>query len=233
MMDQYIYWRHPTVPGIKVEEVSGAEGMKNTIWLQGALQVYCENGKDDYREIGHFRNGAPFLYGGDERISITHCRGLLAVATLAPTPDIDLSTFNEKTALGIDAEPADRRQVLDIRQRFLSEEELKAVPADDLQANILAWTSKEAAYKARLKEGLDFRKDIKISRFPRFLPSTPIFVAKEYGLPEGTHTLPDDFYGEITAGDVKFHLFSYLSEGCVVTIAFAPSTVRLGKNFRP
>ncbi|MDE6299895.1 MAG: hypothetical protein K2M10_09675, partial [Muribaculaceae bacterium] len=72
METECIYWPHPTPVGIKVEEISGMENRSGEIWRRMALQVYCENGKDGFREIGHFSNGAPFLFGQNNRISITH-----------------------------------------------------------------------------------------------------------------------------------------------------------------
>lgn len=164
MEEDFIYWRHPTLPGIKVEEISGGETRKGATWLEMARQVYCENGRDSYREIGHFHNGAPFLFGEQSRISVTHCPGLLAVATLPSTPEVELGVYSRRAALGIDAERSDRRQVLDVRERFLSERELEMIPADDVRMNILAWTLKEAAYKAAFCEGLDLRRDIAIEK---------------------------------------------------------------------
>ena len=175
----FIYWRHPTIPGIKVEEITGGENYKGKVWLDMARQVYCENGREAYREIGHFKNGAPFLYGETARISVTHCDGLLAVATLPSTPEVELDSFSERAALGIDAERADRKQVLRIRERFLSSAELSLVPEDDICLNVLAWTVKEAAYKAALTEGLDFRENISIVRMPLLAPPVPVFGPKK------------------------------------------------------
>ena len=94
MEDEFIYWPHPTPVGIRVEEVSGMESKSGAIWRDMAMQIYCENGRDGYREIGHFPNGAPFLFGLTARISVTHTGHLLAVATLPKTPEADLSRFN-------------------------------------------------------------------------------------------------------------------------------------------
>lgn len=244
----FIYWRHPTVPGIKVEEVSGGDVYTGTTWLDMARQVYCENGRDAYREFGHFRNGAPFLYGESSRISVTHCRGLLAVATLPPTPEVDLSEFSERAALGIDAERADRSQVLKIRTRFLNDAELSLVGGDDLLANIIAWTVKEAAYKAAMTEGLDFRDCIRIIRMPRPAPAVPVFDPREFGLPANQKDLPDDFFGEVvvelpatTDGDgdeggaasMASHLLSvytYMSDDIVVTLCYSPRCAKFGKS---
>lgn len=244
-----IYWRHPTVPGIKVEEISGGESLSSKLWLEMALQIYSENGRDSYREIGHFKNGAPFLYGETSRISVTHCKGLLAIATLPPTPESDLSQFSERAAMGIDAEPMDRSQVLKIRDRFLSDKELEIIPMDDLVLNIQAWTIKEAVYKAALTEGLDFRKQIVIERIPRLGPPTPVFDPLEFGLPKSKKVLPDDFFGEArivieNSGEIKtvdtedarnvttftFKTYSYVSENCIVTLAYSPRCAKFGKS---
>ncbi len=72
METEFIYWRHHTLPGIKVEEICGGENRPMSLWREMAYQVYSENGREVYREIGHFRNGAPFLNGENGRISITH-----------------------------------------------------------------------------------------------------------------------------------------------------------------
>lgn len=198
MEEDFIYWRHPTVPGIKVEEVTGGDRYKGNVWRSMAEQVYCENGREAYREIGHFADGAPFLFGETSRISITHCAGLYAVATLPPTPEVELSQFSRRAAMGIDAERMDRAQVLGVRERFLSPDELAMIAADDVQANVLAWTIKEAAYKAALHPGLDLRSDIIIRKMPRLGPPTPVFDPKDYALPAQTKELPSDFYGEVT-----------------------------------
>lgn len=233
MEEEFIYWRHPTVPGIKVEEVSGGEGRPSKLWMALGRQLYCENGRDEFREIGHYASGAPFLYGESCRISITHCRSLFAVATLAPTPDVDLSVFSEQTALGIDAERTDRRQVLSVRERFLNAKELEMIACDNLLQNIQAWTIKEAVYKAALQEGLDFRTGMTIKRLPKPGPAVPVFNPVEFGLPKDSNHLPDNFYGEVETQLCLFRTYSYLSDGHIVTLAYTDQSARLGKSQKP
>lgn len=242
-MEDFIYWRHPTIPGIKVEEITGGERYTGKIWYEMARQLYCENGRDDYRDIGHFRNGAPFLHGESTRISITHCNGLLAVATLAPTADTDLSAFNEISCLGIDSERTDREQVLRIREKFLSEEELNFIKPDDLIKNIQAWTAKEAILKAGMKANIDFKYDIKILRLPKIGPAVPVFDPKEYGLDKNQKDLPEEFFGEAKIvirepdnesdgnyGDKEANLilYSYITEKYLVTLAYSPRSATFG-----
>lgn len=184
------------MPGIKIEEVTGGAGHNGKLWREMARQVYCENGREAYREIGHYRNGAPFLYGDPVRISITHCDGLFAVATLPATPEVELSEFSRRAALGIDAERRDRGKVVGLRRRFLNDDELQMIPEDDVETNVIAWTIKEAAYKAAMTPGLDFRNDIRIVRMPRLGPPTPVFEPEDFGLAGNQKNLPDDFFGE-------------------------------------
>lgn len=198
------------------------ENRSGEIWRRMALQVYCENGKDGFREIGHFANGAPFLFGQTSRISITHTGHLLAVATLPKTPEANLSEFNPRTAMGIDAECLDRSQVLRIRERFLSESELELIPADSLEKNIIAWTAKEALYKAAMTEGIDFRNAITLEQLPEIdrkmnLPGAPAPVIGKASVVIGSERY-------------DFHLYSYESDGCCVTLAFSPKCAKFGRN---
>lgn len=238
----FIYWRHPTPPGIKVEEVCGGDIYGGATWMEMARQLYCENGRDAYRDIGHFKDGAPFLFGETTRISVTHCRGLFAVATLPPTPEVDLAFFSERAALGIDAEWADRTQVLRIRERFLNAVELDMVPADDILSNVVAWTVKEAAYKAARTPGLDFRSDISIRRLPVPAPPTPVFDPGDFPYIDKRKDLPAQVCGEVVtvmpgagsdgevAREVRFNAYTYLSEDCVVTLCYSPRCAKFGKS---
>lgn len=249
----FIYWRHPSVPGIKIEEVTGGARYTGRLWMEMARQVYCENGRDAYREIGHFKNGAPFLFGEASRISVTHCNGMFAVATLPPTPEVDLSEFSERAAMGIDAERVDREQVLRLRERFLSAGELEMIPADDVALNVVAWTIKEAAYKAALVAGLDFRECIRIVRMPRLAPPTPVFDPGEFGLDGTKKDLPEDFFGEVVIvtrksvgrddngksesdgnagdGELRMKIYTYLvDDEFVVTLCYAPRCAKFGKS---
>lgn len=224
METEMIYWRHHTLPGIKVEEVCGGEDKPLKLWLELAYQIYSENGKDVYREIGHFPNGAPFLNGENCRISITHSGRFLAIATLPPTPEVDLGEFSERAALGIDAEAADREQVFRVRERFLSEKELEMIPADDLQKNVMAWTCKEALLKASMDSSLDIRQQIGIISLPKIGPAVPVYDKAEFD-PIRTGE------GYVVMNDEKFHfvLYSYESEGNVVTLAYSPKCAKFGK----
>lgn len=222
METEFIFWHHPTPVGIKVDEVSGMENRSGNLWRTMALQIYCENGRDGFREIGHFPNGAPFLFGATTRISITHTDHLLAVASLPKTPEAGLSEFNPRTAMGIDAEKLNRSQVLKIRERFLSPEELAIVNVESLEDNIIAWTCKEALYKAGMTEGIDFRADIILHSLP--------CIDREMNLPGA----PEPILGKATlhlpSGEYEMELYSYESDDCCVTLAFSPKCAKFGRK---
>lgn len=225
METEFIYWRHPTIPGIKVEEVCGGEDKAFPLWLEMAYQVYCENGKDGFREIGHYRDGSPFLMGESARISITHAGRFLAIATLPSTPEVELASFSERAAMGIDAERADREQVLRIRDRFLSEEELKLVAEGDVRQNVIAWTAKEALYKAAKTEGLDFRKDIRLVSLPSVGPAVTQYRKEDFE-PIRIGEAAVSINGE----NHRFALYSYESEGNIVTLAYSPKCAKFGRQ---
>ncbi len=223
METEFIYWRHHTLPGIKVEEVCGGEDRPFSLWKEMAYQVYSENGRDGYREIGHFSNGAPFLIGENSRISITHTGRFMAVATLPPTPEADLSLFSERAAMGIYAERADREQTLKVRGKFLSDHELQMIAEEDVKLNVQAWTAKEALYKAAMQEGLDFRNDISILSLPKIGPAVPVYDKGGFD-PIRTGEAVVSIGGE----EYHFVLYTYESEGNIVTLAYSPRCAKFG-----
>lgn len=221
MESEFIYWRHDTPIGVRVEEVTGCETKSGNVWRQMARQVYCEYGREGYREIDYAPCGAPLLVGEPYRISITHTGRMLAVASLPKTPEADLATFSLRTAMGIDAEAADRDQVLKLRERFLSAEELAMIPAEDVKANVIAWTAKEALYKAGMMPGLDFRTQVLIRRMPVLVPDLDPKRA------------PGCFGAGVLVIDgkeIEFDLYSYESEGYVLTIAASPKAAKYKKK---
>lgn len=222
--DEFVTWRHNTFVGVKVDEVFGMDEKQGTVWLQLARQIFCEQGEHNYRVIGHFPNGAPFVEGYPARISISHTNHLFVVASLPKTPDIPLDTFNLRTALGIDCESLERDQVLKVREKFLSKEEMEMVPEKDVALNIIAWTAKEALYKAAMTPGLELIKDITISKLPGLFDDP--MQGSEESLGTATITVPDGQDGVLK---VDMKLFSYFSYGCCVTIAFYPKCAKFNK----
>ena len=124
--------------------------------------------------------------------------------------------------------------MLRVRERFLSNAELAAIPADDLLKNVIAWTAKEAAYKAALCEGLDFRNAIRIEKLPGISPSVPVYDKAEF---------PEIVYGKATVlrtatkegqpgEEIELVLYSYESEGHIVTMAYSPKCAKFSKTHK-
>ncbi len=223
METDFIYWRHITPLGIKVEEITGGEDKSPDTWMAMALQIYCENGRDGlYRSILHLPSGMPLLEGEETRISITHTKGLLAVASLPKTPEVDLAKFSLRTAMGIDAERADREQVMRIRDKFLSASE-KELIGESLEKTIIAWTAKEAMYKAAMIPGLNWIQDIKIITLP--IPGPPTLLKSSHPLPFG--------HGEISSAEGKkltMELYTYYSEDFIITLACSPRCAKYNRD---
>lgn len=215
MDTDFIYCRHTIAPGIKVEEITGGDDRKRRVWELMARQVYCENGRDGYRDIGHFDSGAPYIYGEDNRISISHTKGLFVVATLPRTPDCDLSVYSSRAALGIDAENATRRQTCDVRARFLSDEEMQMIPADNVEANVTAWTCKEALLKCAMRPAIDIRKEINILVLPD----------PHSGAEGKARMIPVE-----GAPAEEFRLYSYMCGDNIVTVAYSPKSATMRKS---
>lgn len=221
--DEFVTWHHKTPVGIQVDEVFGMDSKKGRAWIELAKQIYCEQGEPNYRVIEHFANGAPYIEGYPGRISITHTTHFLAVAKLPKTPETNLENFNPRSAMGIDAEPRNRDQVLKVRTKFLSDQELELIPEKDLEKNIQAWTAKEALFKASMKSGLDFKENIRIIKLP------PVYEnpenKEEAVLGEAEIIFPED----TEIGKTEMKLYSYFSYDCIVTIAFSPKCAKFGK----
>lgn len=83
-------------------------------------------------EFGHTPAGAPVVAGSN--VSVSHTLGLACVAR------------NDCHRIGVDIERCSPR-VLRVRGKFLNAGELATISAEDVVANTLAWTAKEALYK--------------------------------------------------------------------------------------
>ncbi len=204
-MDQdLIYDIFNTPAGVKIEAVSGGTGLSEKVHRALARQVWQENGPEGYRVIEHFPNGAPRHSEIESRISVSHCAGMFVVASLPRTPEADLAVFNPRTAMGVDCEPLSREQVMNVRDRFLCREEMEIVP-HTTEATLLAWTAKEACYKAAMTEGLPFTTAIRIISLPDAL--TGATGEARIALPEGEQSLS---------------LYAMIYEGFIICIAYSP-----------
>jgi 4'-phosphopantetheinyl transferase len=103
--------------------------------------------------LKYHANGKPFVENTAGGISISHSHNLLAV--LADSRNVHT---------GLDVEMI-RDKVLKIRHKFLSEEEKKFVPADNIIMHIMAWCVKETLYKIHSEGKIDFIEHLQIEKF--------------------------------------------------------------------
>lgn len=218
-MSDFMYEKEIAPCGVAIEEIYGAEEKSAKVWKLFAMQIFSE-AEGDYRSIEHFENGVPYIDGLQQRISVSHTSHCLVVASLPKTPDINLTEVNIRTAIGIDLEKADRAQVLKIRDKFLSSSEKALLPeiADiekatekDVENNILAWTCKEALFKADMGMAPDWKEDYRILALPRIASSISEATPDKYG--KGVIKTAD--------GDMEMALSSWMFERHVVTLAFS------------
>lgn len=137
----------------------------------------------------HTEQGAPVVEDSDVNISISH------------TPRLVVLAIDPKVIIGVDAEQADRAQVLRVRDKFLNTTEKQFIHPDDLTAHVIAWTAKEAIIKAERNSALDWTNGIMLDPFSLD------------GLEQGTITLT------ARCAAARYGLATRLVEGHYITLA--------------
>ena len=83
METEFIYYRHTTPIGVRIEEITGYEQLSGPNWVAFAKQVFSENSKDGYRVIDHYDSGAPFLDGESSLPYLKLLKSICRFSTLA------------------------------------------------------------------------------------------------------------------------------------------------------
>ena len=124
-----------------------AESRKVEAFGERLLLAHMLGGSVDLR---HHGNGAPYMANDTRRISISHSKRYIAVAS------------HPSRQVGIDVEVNTNRAER-LHQRFMRDDELLSAPSDwQLREKALAaWCAKEAAYKCLPVEGCDFLQDMR------------------------------------------------------------------------
>lgn len=140
---------------------------------------------------------APFLRRIKQKISIAHARGRLCVAVGDATQ-----------CFGIDIE-THRPRVLNVRDGFLNDNEKRWIEASDSLSHMIAWTAKEAVFKAISERSLikEYRNQIVLSEFS--LPA-----ADEFTLTHRSRFIPKD-----EKPQREFTLISEINPHYIFTIA--------------
>lgn len=119
---------------VHVEERSG---MRYDVERAGVRSLLREAFGNEVEAVAHTLEGAPYLPGRSESISVSHCRGLAVLAV-----------SSTGAAIGVDAESVGRGvQLKRVMRRFLCEAQISEWGTDESQL-LRAWTIKEALYKA-------------------------------------------------------------------------------------
>ncbi len=125
-------------------------GKRQTEWLATRLLLKQLIGVDF--AISYASSGKPILnHKHYKHLSISHSRYFIAVFV------------HEQLPVGIDMEELSRNYT-QVEQKYLSETELIAVNRNPV-LQCLYWCAKEAIFKLVPDEGVDFRKQIRISPF--------------------------------------------------------------------
>lgn len=134
--------------GVKVDadKLPKAEGRRCEM-LAELLMLAGHFGRPTALE--HDRHGAPRVTQFGGYVSISHTRGLVMMA------------FSDNEPVGIDVERISER-VMRVRGRFVGDTEAQHIVADDVAANTLVWTAKEAMYKLAGVPGASLRDDFSI-----------------------------------------------------------------------
>ena len=137
-------------------------------------------------ELRHRDDGQPYVPNSDLHISISHTTGLVVIAV------------NRDHPVGVDVERRSSR-VLRVRERFLDAQEQSFIMPDDISDHVVAWTAKEAMYKAVGDSDAQLLNDFSISPFQSVSQGTVTFTG---------------CYRELT-----FDLLTLIKDDYVITLA--------------
>jgi phosphopantetheinyl transferase len=130
-------------------------------WLTVRALLKTLSGEE--KEISYQPSGKPYLSDHSYHISISHTnyKGIRDDKLLGYVAMV----LNEEKEVAIDIEMISPR-VLKIKNRFLNEEETKAIPANNEIVHLLLyWSAKESVFKILNTENVDYQSKIHIRPF--------------------------------------------------------------------
>lgn len=134
--------------------------------------------------VHYDQTSKPYLAGSDWHISVTH------------TDDFAGVIISHYMKVGIDMERV-RPRIDRVKDKFLSETELSAIPSDKyLESLTLAWCAKEAIYKLYGSRNLDFRKNIRVN-FPSDLVNAVFSCEIHTPLHQSTYRMFQEWSGDL------------------------------------
>ena len=134
-------------------------------WL--SVRVLLKELLGEEKEILYNSSGKPYLSDNSFNISISHTKGYAALI------------INKENEVAIDIEKISPR-VQNIRQRFVNEEEEKALSqSNEVIHLLLYWSAKESLFKLLGIENVDFKQHLHIMPFEPVLREWSEFDAFE------------------------------------------------------
>jgi len=134
-------------------------------WL--TIRVILKELLGEEKEILYNSSGKPYLSDNSFHISISHTKGYAALI------------INKENEVAIDIEKIAPR-VENVRQRFVNEEEEKALSQSNERIHLLLyWSAKESIFKWLGVENVDFKADLHINPFEPVLGEWSEFDAYE------------------------------------------------------
>jgi phosphopantetheinyl transferase (holo-ACP synthase) len=152
-------------------------------WLTVRILLKILSGEE--KEITYQPNGKPYLLDHSYHISISHTnyKGIESSTTSCRPEWRHLGyvamILNKEKEVAIDIEMISPR-ILRIKDRFLSEKEVKSISADDEIVHLLLhWSAKESVFKILDRENVDYQSQIQISPFDPVIGEWASFEAHE------------------------------------------------------
>jgi phosphopantetheinyl transferase len=124
---------------------------KREVETRGIAFLLKELFPDQTINLKYTTEKKPYLESCDCHISISHSHDMLAILV------------SQAHSTGVDVELV-REKVVNIRHKFLNEQELK-FGGDDVEKLTTLWAAKEAIFKAHGKKGVEFAANISIDPF--------------------------------------------------------------------
>ncbi len=180
---------------VKIDDNTVVYRLDLTATDSGRLAMMCrEMGLDDSveakaesrkREILGERVMLKQVFGLTELSHNDDCAPIVALdghISIAHTRDTLLLALNRRQAIGIDIEGY-RERVLGVREGFLNENERTWLSASDLTSHVVAWTAKEAVFKAVSVRALvkSYRDDIVLEPFKIADDATNLLHCARFG----------------------------------------------------
>lgn len=158
---------------INCSHIHAIKSDKRACEMLAELLLINEITGNNATELFHDEDGAPYISNYKAHISITHSDKIVCIA------------ISQSHPIGIDIE-TNVDKIIKVRHKFLSDEELRYIPENDLLKNHMAWSAKEAVFKVAkikelsLKDNITLNSEISLATVSFKDKSTAYYITHEY-----------------------------------------------------